>query len=48
MSVCDGHEHVGTIVPCDGSFFTFGVDDILIGEYSTQSEAMRALPRVAS
>ncbi len=49
LTVTDGHEHVGTVVPCDGSFFAFGTDNVLIGEYRSQAEAMRAIPnRVAS
>jgi hypothetical protein len=28
----------------DGAYFAFDVDNVLIGEYATQREAMRALP----
>lgn len=47
LSVTDGTIAVGTVVPSgDGSFFSFGVDEILIGEYRTLPEAARSLPRV--
>jgi hypothetical protein len=44
LAVTDGHETIGHIVIRDGSFFAFGIDDILIGEFDTQRKAVRALP----
>jgi hypothetical protein len=44
LAVTDGRETVGHIVVRDGSYFAFGIDDILIGEFDTQSKAIRALP----
>jgi hypothetical protein len=44
LAVTDGQDCIGHIVARDGSYFAFGADDILLGEFSTQREAMRALP----
>lgn len=44
LAVADGHVTVGYVVEHDGSFFAYGADQILIGEYSTQRAAMRAIP----
>jgi hypothetical protein len=43
LAVTDGTTCIGHIVH-DGAYFAFGVDNILIGEYTTQREAMLALP----
>ena len=43
LAVTDGTTTVGAIVPHDGSYFAFDVDDVLVGEYATQREAMRAI-----
>ena len=44
LAVTDGQDCIGHIVARDGSYFAFGADDILLGEFSTQREAMRAIP----
>jgi hypothetical protein len=43
LAVTDGTTTVGAIVPHDESYFAFDVDDVLVGEYATQREAMRAI-----
>jgi hypothetical protein len=43
LAVSDGTTCIGHIVHA-GSYFAFDADDILIGEYATQREAMRAIP----
>jgi hypothetical protein len=42
--VTDGGTCIGRIVVRDGSYFAFGADDILIGEFPSQREVMRVLP----
>ena len=44
LSVTDGTIFIGRIVVQDGSYFAFSTDDSLLGEFATQSEAVRALP----
>jgi len=44
LAVTDGGTCIGRIVAHDGSYFAFGTDVVLLGEFSTQREAMRALP----
>jgi hypothetical protein len=44
LSVTDGTETVGFLVASDGSFFSFDRDAVLIGEFATQRQAMRAIP----
>ena len=46
VAIYDGQQIVGTCVKRDDSFFSFGADRILIGEYRTLHEAVRALPQV--
>jgi hypothetical protein len=50
LAVTDGGTCIGHIVVRDGTYFAFGTDNILIGKFVTQREAMRALPaaKVAS
>jgi hypothetical protein len=43
-NVTDGTETVGFLVASDGSFFSFDRDAVLIGEFATQRQAMRAIP----
>jgi hypothetical protein len=38
------HATTGHIIKYDGSYFVYGADQILIGEYSTRHAAMHALP----
>ncbi len=45
LAVSDGAQTVGIIVECDGSFFSFDTDNILLGKFQTQREAVRAIPR---
>jgi hypothetical protein len=44
LAVTDGHFTAGYVVKLDGSYFAYGADEVLIGEYSTQRAAMRAIP----
>jgi hypothetical protein len=44
-AIYDGQDKVGTIVERGGSHFSYGNDDVLIGEYRTRLEAVRALPQ---
>ena len=44
LAVTDGTTLIGHIVARDGSYFAFRPDDSLLGEFATQSEAVRALP----
>ena len=46
ISIYDGQTKAGTIVEHGGSHFSYGADDILIGEFNTRLEAVRSLPRV--
>ena len=46
ISIYDGQDKAGTVVEHDGSHFSYGNDDILIGEFNTRLEAVRSLPRV--
>jgi hypothetical protein len=48
LVVTDGQQAVGKIIYHDGSFFAFGADDILIGEYHSRQAAMRSIPRGAA
>jgi hypothetical protein len=47
LSVADGTETVGFLVASDGSFFSFDRDSVLLGEYPTQRQAVRAIPAEA-
>jgi hypothetical protein len=47
LSVADGTETVGFLVASDRSFFSFDRDGVLLGEYPTQRQAMRAIPASA-
>jgi hypothetical protein len=44
LSVSDGHNTVGYVIEQDGSYFSFDVNFVLLGEYRTQRMAMRAIP----
>jgi hypothetical protein len=44
LSIYDGQNLAGRIVVKDGSYFAFRADHVLVGEYTTQREATRALP----
>ena len=46
IAIYDGQAKAGTVVEHDGSHFSYGTDDILIGEFNTRLEAVRSLPRV--
>jgi hypothetical protein len=46
--VSDGHETCGYIIPHDGAFFSFDIDGTLLGEFKTQREATRAIPKRAN
>lgn len=48
LSVHDGVVFVGTVVDGEGSFFSFDRDGVLLGEYRSQAEAMRIIPKAAS
>ncbi len=45
LTVTDGQDMIGTIVERDHSHFAFDTGGVLVGEYRTRAEAMRALPR---
>ena len=47
MAVTDGHKTCGFILKHDGEFWAFDKAGELVGEYPTQSAAMRALPRAS-
>jgi hypothetical protein len=44
LAVTDGGTCIGRIVAHDGSYFAFGTNNVLVGEFATQGQAMRALP----
>ena len=44
LAVTDGTTWIGRIVVRDGFYFAFGTNNILVGEFATQREAMCALP----
>lgn len=48
MAVTIGTTTIGYVAEHDGSFFAFDLNQELIGEYETQREAMRAIPRATS
>ncbi len=48
LSVADGTTGVGTIVPRDGSWLAYDATGELLGQFASQRDAMRSLPRVAS
>ena len=45
VTVNDGLDTVGTVVPNDGSFFAFDNTGTLCGEFRSMTEAMRVLPK---
>jgi hypothetical protein len=45
LAVTDGTIAVGTVMERDHSFFSYGTDEVLIGEYPTLAAAVRSLPR---
>ena len=42
--IYDGQTAAGILIERDRSFFVFGTDGVLIGEYETRRAAMRAIP----
>ncbi len=48
LAVTDGTTSIGRIVARDGSYFAFGTDNILLGEFATQGQAMHALPAASA
>jgi hypothetical protein len=44
LATCDGTEGYGTIIERDGVFISYDASGALVGKYSTQREAMRAIP----
>ncbi|HVI14693.1 MAG TPA: hypothetical protein VM822_17685 [Pseudolabrys sp.] len=44
LSVTDGTALAGHIVPRDGAWFAFNFDDTLIGKFSSQHQAVCAIP----
>ena len=46
LFVSDGTDPVGSIVVIDSSYFAFDLEHILIGEFASQREAMRAIPKL--
>ncbi len=47
LAVTDGHNTIGYVIEHDGSYFAYGADQILIGEFKTRREAVRAIPSVS-
>ncbi len=45
-AIYDGAQLAGFIIEHDGSWFAYGRDHILIGEYETRAAAVRAVPKV--
>jgi hypothetical protein len=45
LSVSDGVDFAGTVVPRDGSYFAFDIIGMLVGVYPSRIAAMRALPK---
>jgi hypothetical protein len=45
VAVTDGRVVAGYIVKFDGSFFSYGSDHILIGEYGTRAAALASIPK---
>jgi len=46
LAVTDGTEFIGTVVKRDRSFFSFDHVGTLIGEWPSQTAAMRSIPKV--
>jgi hypothetical protein len=46
LSVTDSGVTVGFLIKSESAFFSFDRDGVLIGEFKTQREAMRALPKM--
>jgi len=46
LSVSDGATTAGYVVEHDGEFFSYDAEFVLLGEFTSQSEAVRAIPRV--
>ncbi len=44
-AVTDGHETAGYVIEHDGSYFAFDADAVLLGEFETQQQAMRSIPK---
>jgi hypothetical protein len=44
LAVTVGCTTVGYVVKSDGAFFSFDVDEFLLGEFETQRQAIRAIP----
>jgi hypothetical protein len=47
LSISDGHETIGYCIARDGSFFAFDVNFVLLGEFRSQREAVRSIPKLA-
>ncbi len=45
MAVTIGTKTIGYVAEHDGSYFAFDLSEELIGEYKTQHEAVRAIPK---
>jgi hypothetical protein len=44
LAITDGVHHAGTVVESGRSFFSFGPDKILIGEFKARAQAIAAIP----
>jgi hypothetical protein len=44
LAVADGHVTVGYVIAQDGSYFAYGADQVLIGEFKSQRAAMKSIP----
>jgi hypothetical protein len=45
MAVTIGTEIIGYVAEHDGLYFAFDLNEELVGEYETQREAVRAIPK---
>jgi|HubBroStandDraft_4_1064222.scaffolds.fasta_scaffold432450_2 hypothetical protein len=43
-AITDGVYHVGTVLEAGHSFFSFGPDEILIGDFETRAQAIADIP----
>lgn len=45
LAICDGHDCVGYVIESDNSsFLSFDRDEVLLGEFPTRRQAVRAIP----
>jgi hypothetical protein len=47
LALYEGHVLIGTIVAKDGAFYAYDIHSTLIGVFTTQAEAVRAIPALS-